>query len=396
MPRDPLWRDRSFALLWSGQSVSLIGSQVTVVAVPLVAVAALGAGPWEVGVVAACGRLPYLVFGLVAGVWVDRLPRRAVAAVCAVGQAVALAVVPVAAAVVVLSVAVLAVAVAEARAFAVFGDIAGLALVPMVVPRDRLTRAQGAVEVSQATAQVAGPALGGWLVGAGTAAGALLVDAASFVVAAVALAGVQVAGPAVGRADASARAGMGAEVLAGLRAVFGHRILRRVTLCTATHVFWFNAFGAVLVLHLVADLGMTPSRLGMTLSVGAVGGLVGALVAARAGEWFGRGPTMVAAILVTGGGQAFVAVSPMVGVAVMWFALQVYNVHQVPVRYEVTPSALHGRVNATIRTAVWGCAPAGALVGGLLGDLVGSRATLVVSGVGAALACLWLARTRVG
>jgi hypothetical protein len=106
---------------------------------------------------------------------------------------------------------------------------------------------------------------------------------------------------------------------------------------------------------------------------------------------------MVAAILVTGGGQALVAVDPLLigAVAVMWFALQVYNVHQVPVRYEATPTALHGRVNATIRTAVWGTAPAGALVGGLLGDLLGLRATLVLSGAGAAAACLWLVRTRV-
>ncbi|NUT51619.1 MAG: MFS transporter, partial [Saccharothrix sp.] len=145
-----LWRDRSFLLLWVGQSISLIGSQVTVVAVPLVAALTLGGSTFEIGVVAACGRLPYLVFGLPAGVWVDRWPRRAVAGVCAVGQAVALGVVPAAAAGGVLSVWVLAAVAAVAGTFAVFGDIAGLALVPMVVPRGRLTRAQGAVEVGQA------------------------------------------------------------------------------------------------------------------------------------------------------------------------------------------------------------------------------------------------------
>ncbi|ONI85181.1 hypothetical protein ALI22I_31295 [Saccharothrix sp. ALI-22-I] len=375
-------------LLWSGQSVSLIGSQVTVVAVPLVAALTLGAGAWEIGVVAACGRLPYLVFGLPAGVWVDRLPRRVVAGVCAVGQAVSLGVVPAAAAVGVLSVGLLAVVAAVAGAFAVFGDIAGLALVPMVVPREQLTRAQGAVEVGQATAQVAGPALGGWLVGAITAAGALLADAVSFLVAAATLVGVRV----VERPQASA--GMSA----GVRAVFGHRALRRVTLCTATHIFWFNAFTVVVLLHLVTDLNMSAAQLGLTLSVGAVGGLFGALAAARLGERWGRRRTMVAAILVTGSGQALVAVDQLLigAVAVMWFALQIYNVHQVPVRYETTPTELHGRVNATIRTVVWGTAPAGALVGGLLGDVVGLRATLVLSGVGAATACLWLVRTRVG
>jgi MFS family permease len=384
----PLGRNRSFLVWWAGQSVSLVGSQVTVVAVPLVAALALGAGAWEIGVVTACGRLPYLVFGLPAGVWADRLPRRAVAGVCAVGQAVSLGVVPVAAGLDVLSVGLLAAVAAVAGTFAVFGDIAGLALVPMVVPAGQLTRAQGVVEVGQATAQVAGPALGGWLVGAVTAAGAVLADAASFLVAAVTLLWVRVA----------ERPQAGAGMWAGVRAVFGHRGLRRVTLCTATQVFWFNAFTVVVLLHLVSALGLSAAQAGLTLSVGAVGGLLGALVAARLGERWGRRRTMVAALLVTGAGQALVAVDQVVivAVAVMWFALQVYNVHQVPVRYEVTPAALHGRVNATIRTAVWGTAPAGALVGGLLGDAVGPRATLVLSGLGVATACLWLTRARVG
>ncbi|TQM84824.1 putative MFS family arabinose efflux permease [Saccharothrix saharensis] len=382
-----LRRNRSFLLLWAGQAVSLVGSQVTAVAVPLVAALTLGAGAFEVGVVAACGRVPYLVFGLPAGVWVDRLPRRVVAAVCAVGQAVCLAVVPVAAGLGALTVASLAAVAAVAGTFAVFGDVAGLALVPMVVPAEQRTRAQGAVEVGQATAQVAGPALGGWLVGVVTAAGALVVDAVSFLVAAVTLLWVRV----VERPQA------GAGVGDGVRAVFGHQGLRRVTLCTATQVFWFNAFTVVVLLHLVSALGLSAARAGLTLSVGAVGGLLGALVAARSGERWGRRRTMVVAVLVTGVGQALVAVDVLVvgAVAVMWFALQVYNVHQVPVRYEATPAALHGRVNATIRTAVWGTAPAGALVGGLLGDAVGLRATLVLSGLGAATACLWLLRARV-
>jgi MFS family permease len=387
VPDRSLWRNGSFALLWTGHTVSLVGSQVTVIAVPLIAAFTLGAGPWEIGVVTACGRLPYLVFGLPAGVWADRLPRRAVAAVCAVGQALALGVVPVAAAVGVLSVPLLAAVAFVAGAFAVVGDIAGLALVPMVVPREQLTRAQGAVEVGQATAQIAGPALGGWLVGAITAAGALLADAATFLVAALTLVRLRVVGE-------QPRATGG--VWDGVRAVFGHHALRRVTLCTATHVFWFNAFTVVVLLYLVSERNLTAAQAGLTLSVGAVGGLVGALVAARLGERWGRRRTMAAAILVTGGGQALVVVEPFTAVAVMWFALQIYNVHQVPVRYEATPTALHGRVNATIRTAVWGTAPAGALVGGLLGQVVGLGATLVVSGLGAAAACLWLVRARVG
>ncbi|MGM1059215.1 MFS transporter [Saccharothrix sp. Mg75] len=381
----PLRRNRGFLLLWLGQSVSLVGTQVSAVAVPLVAVLGLGAGPWEMGVVAACGRVPQVVFGLPAGVWVDRVRRRAVVVWCSVGQAVVLAVVPGAALAGVLSVPLVAAVAFGAGTLAVFGDVAGVALVPSVVPRGQLTRAQGAVEVGQATGQVVGPALGGWLAGVLTAAGAVLVDSLSFLVVAVAVAVLRVE-----ERPGAAERGLRRQVAAGVTAVFGDRALRRVTLCSATHVFWFNAFTAVVVLHLARDRG--PAAIGATLSVGAVGGLFGALLAARLGRRWGRRRTMAVAVVAAGGGQALVPVDQFVigAVALMWFALQVYNVHQVPVRHERTPAALHGRVNATIRTAVWGTAPAGALVGGLLGHLVGLPATLVLSGIGAAAGALWL------
>ncbi|SDD67255.1 Transmembrane secretion effector [Actinokineospora iranica] len=399
----PLRRNRSFVLLWAGQSVSLVGSQVTVVALPLVAVVTLGAGAWEMGVLAACGRVPYLLFGLPAGVWVDRLPRKRVLVVCGVGQAVALGVVPAAAVGGVLSLGLLAGVAFVAGVFAVFADIAALALVPLVVPRAQLTAGQGALEVGQSVSQVSGPAVAGWLVQALSAPVAIVADALSFLVSAVTAGGIRVpesAGRAVER-DSMAR-----QIAAGARAVFGKRVLRHVTLCTATHIFFYNAFTAVLVLYLVRDLALSPSVLGATLSAGAVGGLAGSAVAARLGARFGSGPTMAAAIVVAGAASCLVvaaggAVAASVAVvagsqALMWFAMQVYNVLQVPVRYALTPDHLHGRVNATIRTTVWGLAPLGALAGGLAGDALGVRVSLLGAGIGAAMAALWLVLGRTG
>lgn len=391
----PLRRNGPFLLLWSGQSVSLVGSQVTAVALPLVAVVALGAGPWEMGVLAACGRLPQLLLGLPAGAWVDRLPRRPVLVVCSAAQAATLGLVPLAAGLGWLTLPLLAAVAFATGSLAVFADTAALALVPAVVPRARLTAAQGALETSQSVSQIAGPALSGWLVHALSAPLALLADAASFLVAAATAARVRA--PERRHRDGT---GLWRQVVVGARAVFGAKVLRYVTLCTATHVFFYNAFTAVLVLYLTKDLGMPPPVLGLVLSTGAVGGLVGSVVAARLGRGFGMGRTMAAAVVLAGVGTGLFAVAggPVaVGAAqvLMWFALQVYNVLQVPVRYLLTPEAVHGRVNATIRTAVWGTAPAGALVGGALGDLVGLRATVVAAGVGAALASLWLVLGRV-
>ncbi|MFF0458456.1 MFS transporter [Nocardia africana] len=393
----PLRRNRSFVLLWAGQSVSLIGSQVTILALPLVAAVTLGANAWQMGVLVAASRAPYLMLGLPAGVWIDRLPRRAVFVVCACGQACSLVVVPLAGALHVLSLDLLAMVAFVTGAFAVFADIATLSLVPMVVPRARLTAGQGALESSQSVAQTAGPALAGWLVQMLTAPFAILADAMSFLFAASAVARMKIHEPRIGSAD---KTGLGRQMADGARAVFGHRVLRFVTLCTASHILCYNAFTAVFVLYLVRDLGMRPSVVGVVLSAGAFGGLVGSMVAGRIGRRLGMDRAMATAIVLAGVSSAAVATVTDSSVrsiavvatsqAVMWFALQIYNVLQVPVRYAVTPETMHGRVNATIRTTVWGIAPLGALMGGIAGDLVGLHATLVVSGVGAALASLWL------
>lgn len=166
-------------LLWSGHSVSLVGSQVTILALPLIAVITLGASAWQMGVLVAYGRAPYLFVGLPAGVWIDRLPRRQVCLVCAIGQALTLSVVPLADAMGLLTFALLSAVAFVTGAFAVFADIAMLSLVPMVVPRGRLTAGQAAMEASQSVSQVAGPALAGWLVQLLTAPLAVLADRCS-------------------------------------------------------------------------------------------------------------------------------------------------------------------------------------------------------------------------
>lgn len=387
-------------LLWSGHSVSLVGSQVTILALPLIAVITLGASAWQMGVLVAYGRAPYLFVGLPAGVWIDRLPRRQVCLVCAIGQALTLSVVPLADAMGLLTFALLSAVAFVTGAFAVFADIAMLSLVPMVVPRGRLTTGQAAMEASQSVSQVAGPALAGWLVQLLTAPLAVLADALSFVIAASAMARIRIAEQPRHEAD---RSSMWRQIMSGAGAVFGHRVLRYVTLCTTTHILFFNAFTAVFVLYLVHDLELTPSTVGAVLAAGAVGGLGGTMVAARLSAYIGLGRTMAAAIVVAGLSSALVVVARSVSSVVvvagaqvlMWFTLQIYNVVQVPVRYALTPEIMHGRVNATIRTTVWGMAPLGALLGGTAGNLVGLRTTLVVSGVGAALASCWLIAARI-
>ncbi len=377
--------------MWAGHTVSLAGSQVTVVALPLVAALTLGADAWEMGVLLAFGRAPYLLVGLPAGVWVDRLPRRVVLLGGSLGQALVLGIVPLAAAMGILSLTLLCAVAFLAGVLAVFTDIAGLAFVPAVVPPEQLSAAQGALEVSQSGSQVAGPSIAGWLVQVLSAPLALLADVASFLFSAAMFGAIRVGEPE----RAAVRDSMWRQIAGGAKAVFRPRLLRYVTLCTATHILFHNAFTAVFLLYLTRDLALAPSVLGTALAVGAVGGVLGSVAGARLGTWLGATPAMAVAIVLTGVGIGLVALADNVVLvagaqALMWFALQVYNVLQVPVRYALTPAKIHGSVNATIRTAVWGTAPIGALVGGLLGAVVGLRMTLLLAGIGAATSALWL------
>jgi MFS family permease len=384
--------------LWAGQSVSYLGSQVSLLALPLTAAVVLGAGPVQMGVLTALGRAPYLLFGLPVGVWVDRLPRRRSLVAVNLALAVVLAVVPAGALLGWLSLGLLYVVAFLSGALTVFFDIAYLAYVPVLVPAGQRPGAQGMIEVTQSTGQLAGPAVGGWLVQVLTAPVAVAVDAVSYLVAAVSV-GMIADGEPV-------RAGVGGSgvvsaIRAGLRVVFGQPVLRAVTLATTTLVFWTSATSSVLVLYLLRCLGFAPWVLGVVLSAGAVGGLLGALTAPGLGRRVGMGPVMAAALVVTGVGAALTPVAGLVpaGAAIVvvvvsqvvtWWGQQVYHVQQVPVRYALTVDEMHGRVNATIRTVVWGTAPLGALLGGFLGHLWGLPAVLVVAAAGTAASAVWI------
>jgi len=389
---------RSFRVLWLSQSISYLGSQVTVVALPLTAVLVLDAGPFEMGVLLALVRLPYLLIGLPAGALVDRVSRRGLLFVTNVALALILSVIPIASSGDWLSLRLLFVVAASAGTLIVVFELSYLAFVPELVDRTDLTRAQGLTEVTQSIGQLAGPAIAGWFVAVVSAPAAIGVDAGTYVVAAIAVL-------AVSTQHRPVRAQQPEPFIAGVkrsaRAVFGQPVLRAVTLGNATFAFWFSAYSALSVLFFVDDLAASPTLIGVIVATGAVGGLLGAAVAPRLGERFGTGTAMAAALTVGGIGIAVLPLSSLAdGVAttlaaigaqaLAWFGFQVFNVQQVPFRYVLNPSELHGRVNAMIKTVSWGAAPGGALLSGALGATIGLGPTLAICGVGAASASSWI------
>jgi predicted MFS family arabinose efflux permease len=188
------------------------------------------------------------------------------------------------------------------------------------------------------------------------------------------------------------------EMAEGMRYVLGHPLLRPITLCTGTANLFSGVLAAVSVLFLARELGQPPAVIGLVLAAGSVGGVLGALTSGRWIRVLGQGRTVVTSLLVTGPvALALPLTTPGAGLG--WFALGmaavafggvVYNVAQVSFRQAVTPDRLLGRMNASIRFLVWGTIPIGGLLGGALGELLGLRATLLVTAAGMALSPVWV------
>ncbi|HSV67434.1 MAG TPA: MFS transporter [Mycobacteriales bacterium] len=273
-----LLRHRDFRLLWAGDTISQLGTQVTVLALPLLAITTLHATPFEVGLLTTFEFLAFLLVGLPAGAWVDRMRRRQVMVAADLGRAVLLGSLPLAAWFGVLGLPQLYVVALGTGLLTVFFDVAYQSYLPHLVGRERLVEGNATLQASQSVSQVAGPTAGGLLVQALTAPYAVLVDAVSFLWSAGCVGLIRAREP---RPERSPDRHLGREVAAGVRFVFGHRILRAISGCTATFNFFTSLSGAMLLVLLARDLGLSAGLIGLVFSVASVGGLVGALVASR-------------------------------------------------------------------------------------------------------------------
>lgn len=391
---DSLRGHRGFLRLWAGQSISHLGSQITLLALPLVAIRSLDAGPLQLGILAACETLPFLVVGLPAGVWVDRRPRRPILVSSDIGRALVLATVPLAYAFGVLTVAQLFVVAIATGVLTVFFDVAYQAYLPALVPTERLVEGNAKLEMSRSVAQVAGPGIGGLLVELLRAPYAIAADSVSFVLSAAFIARIRERETPPVRDDEPET--MRNAIAEGVRYVGRHPLLARIAACTAVFNL-FSAVGmAVFLLYAVDEIGIGPALIGLIFSLGSIGFAIGASLAERIGIAFGVGRSLIVAAAVQGAAFLLVPVAPreyavaffLISMALETAAAAVYNITQVSLRQTVTPARMQGRMNATMRFVVWGALPLGSLLGGGLGRLVGLRTTLWVSAIGGTFSVL--------
>ncbi|MFC4530455.1 MFS transporter [Sphaerisporangium dianthi] len=407
-------RDGNFRLFWTGQTISLIGGQVSLVALPLLAVLTLDAGSFEVGLLAALGRAPWLLFGLLAGALADRVRRRPLLIGADLVRAAALAWIPAAAALGVLTMEQLYAVTFVVGSMTVVSDVAAQSFLPSLAAPAQLADGNSKLEISRASAEAVGPGLGGVLVQAVTASFAIVADVVSFLLSAVLLGRVKVdertvragagamtgsgAGTGAGTgSEAGARAGAGSvagEVREGMRFVLGHPLLRWNVLAAAVANFFGNILLAILVLYILREIGLAPAMIGLVLGLGSLGAVLGAAVAQRLIRRIGFGPTLTAGLATTAvGGLLLAAVDGPYALRVAWAVaammlllagVPLFDVAVVTLRQLITPPRLLGRANATMRFLVFGTMPLGALAGGLLGEHAGLRTAVLVAGAGLA------------
>jgi MFS family permease len=394
-----LWLHREFVKLWTGQTISQFGTQVSMLAIPLTAALVLNASAAQMGLLGAFEFAPFLLLSLFAGVWVDRMLRRPILIVADVGRTVLLASIPLAALLKVLTMEQLYVVALLTGVLTVFFDVAYQSYLPVLVSREHLVEGNSKLEVSRSVAQIAGPGIAGALVQLVTAPIAVALDALSYVASVISLLFINVPEPPPKRESEQNRS-IWTELREGLDVVLGNPLLRSIAGCTAHSNLFGNAMQAVYVLYITRELGLQPATIGLIFATFGPGALLGSLLAGAAARRFGLGRTIVASIALAGLANLLVPLASgppvlMVGMlmAAAFFggvANPVYNINQVSLRQAITPDHLQGRMNASMRFIVWGTIPIGALLGGALGQVFGLWPTIAAMVLAEMLAPAWV------
>jgi MFS family permease len=393
-----LWTNRDFVKFWGGDAVNRLGSQVTVLALPLSAIETLHVSPGQLGLLNTALFLPFACLTLFAGVWLERTRRRPVMIGTNLVASVLLCIIPVLYLAGVLTIDELYVVALATGSCSVFFELAYQAYVPSIVERDQLVEANGKLQASESVAQIGGPGLGGLLIQAVGAPLALFIDAFSFLWSAVGLALIRAREP-----GPAPRAGGGrvvTDIRDGLRYTFARPWLRACALESGCYNLMWLAVETVFLLYAARSLHMPAALIGAAISSGAAGSLIGALLAERVGVRWGTGRAMLwptvlgssAMLLVplVSGGRVFVVAVWFVAFVLNGAGSTIASIQVVSARQAATPPNMLSRVNATFRFLSWGFIPLGALAGGFLSEQVGMRPTLLFATAGLALSALWL------
>ncbi|HUK95740.1 MAG TPA: MFS transporter [Gaiellaceae bacterium] len=386
---------REFRRFWAGETISLFGDQITLLALPLVGVLTLHASAAEMGYLGAAALLPNLLFSLHAGAWVDRRGRRRQTMLAtALGRAGLLATIPLAYLLGLLTMTQLYVVSFLVGTLSVLFMVSYSTLFVSLVPRERYVEASSLLNGSRAMSTIAGPSIGGLLVQALSAPGAILADALSFLASALSLRSISPVEPPTEEAEHG-------HLRAGIRYLWRVRIMRYSLLATATLNFFNFIFWALVLLYITRTLGVRPGVLGLVIGAASVGGLIGSVLTGRIGRRMGVGPTFVLGCVLfpaplvlvplASGTQWTIIALLFAAEFFSGFGVMLLDISGNSIMTAVIPDRLRARVAGAHMVVNYGVRPLGALLGGALGTWIGVRPTLLIGAVGGLLGVLWLA-----
>jgi MFS family permease len=398
-----IWLNAGYRMLWSAATVSAFGSQITMLAIPLLAAATLNASALEMGILAAAQNAAIPVFGLLAGVIADHRARRPLLIISDAARALVLVVIPIAWWAGVLSMPLLIAVSFAGGAFGVLFDVTRQAVVPTIVSGEQLVDGNSKIYTSEAASDLTGPGLAGLLVQLIGAPASILIDCISYVGSAILLARMKIQ-----ESTEKSPLGLGtviAELREGFRVFRSIPLLSAIGLATASGNLFESARTAILVLFMTRELDLSAAYVGIVYAAGGLGFLIGSFLPAWFAARLGVGKAIAVGLVIywigeviypLAGGPKVVAVV-LLGAAMFvgGIGAAIFDVNQVSLRQAITPDNVRGRVNAVLRVMIRGIAPVGALIGGVIAELIGLRAALVFAAFSSPVSLLVVYRSNI-
>jgi MFS family permease len=396
----PLWRNTNFLKLWTGETVSLIGTQVTLIALPLTASFTLHASVFQMGILAALETLPIALFGLFIGVWVDRHRRRPLLIGANIGRMLLLSFLPIAAFFHELHIELLYLVAFLTGILSTVFALAYRPFLPNLIEEEQLLEGNSKLEVSRSLAQTCGPGLGGVLVQVMTAPFAIALDAFSYLISTVSLLAIRASEHPPRRSNLQGT--IVREIGEGLHFLLGNATLRTIAICTGCGIFFQSITLAVYILYVTRELTMSPVILGGLYTLSGIGGLIGAFLAEWVSRRVGVGASLIGTEFLIGLSALLIPLAgigpfgiPLVTLLLLGLSrlfqgafLVIYDINWISLSQVMVPSQMQGRLNATLNLFLFLLQPVGFLLGGVLGTVFGLRLTLLLAAVGWSLVFL--------
>jgi MFS family permease len=396
--RGNLWKHWDFLKFWTGDTVTQFTGQITSLALPTVAILTLQVTALQLGILDALNFIAFPTLGLFVGVWMDRMRRRPVMIVANLIQVATLASVPMGYVLGVLGLYQLYAVALIMGTTQLFFDVAYQSYLPSLVNKEDVVEGNQKLQTSASAAQVVGPSVASGMMQLIGAALSLSMDAFGTLIAAFALVSIRKPEPKPERSSADGQTHFFAEMKEGIWVIIGNKLLWTQAGCTGTSNLGSSIFFVAIFLYAYRVLGISEGIIGVAFSIGAVGFLTGVLVSSAVTKKLGLGRTIALSaainfslLIVLLANRSFAVL--MIGVALFVSSLgnPIYNINQVSLRQIITPNRLQGRMNATMRTIVWGTIPVGSFLGGIFSTSFGIIPTLVIGSVISGASFLWIA-----